>query len=208
MSEQSKYLEKRFEQGLTDMVPDEKIRRIILNSIDVFARKGLTATKIKDIAQNAGFSQGFVYNYFESKDDIFTKISELAAEDAGNAVKYAIELEGTPYQKIYWLTEAFLSPDSVAMQHWRLIMLQSTTSEAVPQEAKEAVNAKITKPFEYLIPLIMEGQKCGEITKADPMMLAVTYFSIIQGLGITRMQCSSDIPFPSTDLVLSFLKNN
>lgn len=206
MSAQSKVLEKRFVEAFEQSLPDKGSRQILLNAIEVFAKKGLLGTKIRDIAQKAGFSQGFVYNYYKSKDEIFTKIVELAADGAGNSVKFASELEGTPYQKIYWLTEAFLSPDSIAMQHWRLIMLQATTSEAVPEEAKKISSEKIKKPFEYLIPIIIEGQKSGEIVKEDPMVLAITYFSFIQGLGITRMQNGSKIPFPSNEMVLSFLR--
>jgi AcrR family transcriptional regulator len=208
MSNQSKELEKKFMQGFEEMVPDKGTRNILLNAIQVFARKGLAGTKIKDIAAQAGFSQGFVYNYFKSKDDIFSKIVELAAEGAGNSVKYAAALKGTPYEKIYWLTEAFLSPDSIAMQHWRLIMVQATTSEAVPEEAVRISKEKMKKPFEYLIPIIIEGQRLGEIRDEDPLVLAITYFSMVQGLGITRMQSRRDIPFPSTELVLSFLRKD
>ena len=208
MSIQSKQLEKKFMEGFEEMVQDKGTRLILLNSIEVFAMKGLAATKIKDIALKAEFSQGFIYNYFKSKDDIFTKIVELATQGAGNSVKYASELDGTPYEKIFWLTEAFLSPESIAMQHWRLILLQTTTSEAVPLEAKRISTENARKPFEYLIPIILEGQSLGEIVKDNPLELAIAYFSIIQGLGITRIGLSSDKPFPSTEMVLRFLKKD
>ncbi|MBP1991080.1 TetR/AcrR family transcriptional regulator [Paenibacillus eucommiae] len=205
-SKESKELEKRFNEGFEEMVPDQGARQIILHATEVFAKKGLVGTKIKDIAAKAGFSQGYIYNYFKSKDDIFTKIVELAAEGAGNSVKYAAELQGTPYERIYWLTEAFLSPESIAMQHWRLIMLQATTSEAIPEEAKRISKELARKPFEYFIPMLIEGQQAGEIVQGDPMMLAITYFSFIQGLGITRMQNGKHIPFPPVEIVLRFLR--
>lgn len=208
MTTQGKELESKFMTVFESLVPDKGTRKILLAAIEVFSKKGLAGTKIKDIAAKAGFSQGFIYNYFRSKDDIFTKIVDLAAEGAGISVKYASELDGTSYEKICWLTEAFLSPESIAMQHWRLIMLQATTSEAIPEEAKKISQEKIKKPFEYFIPLILEGQKTGEILNDDPMVLAITYFSIVQGLGITRMQYRKDLPFPSTEMILRFLKNN
>lgn len=206
MSIQSKQLEAKFIKGFEELVQDKGVRQILLNATDVFARKGLVGTKIKDIAAKAGFSQGFIYNYFKSKDDIFTKIVELASEGAGNSVKFASELNGTPYEKIFWLTEAFLSIDSIAMQHWRLIMLQASTSEAIPDEAKRISKENIKKPFEHLIPIIIEGQNLGEIVKEDPLVLAITYFSFIQGLGIARIQNGKDIPFPTTKMILRFLR--
>ncbi|OPX44552.1 HTH-type transcriptional regulator MtrR [Ruminiclostridium hungatei] len=207
MSIQSEALDRKFIENFEKMIPDKGNRQIIMNAIEVFSRKGLAGTKIKDIAEKAGFSQGFVYNYFKSKDDIFIKIFDLALEGAGNSVKYASELEGTPYQKIYWLTEAYLSPEGISMHHWRLIMLQATTSEGIPEEAKRISKEKIKKPFEYMLPMIIEGQNLGEIVKEDPLTLSITYFSFIQGLGITRVQNGKDIPFPSVDMVLSFLRS-
>ncbi|RIX52849.1 TetR family transcriptional regulator [Paenibacillus nanensis] len=91
---------------------------------------------MKDIAQSAGFSQGYVYTYFKSKDEIFTSIVKHAAGGAGKAIEYAAKLPGTPLERIGWLTEAFLDFDSLAMRHWRLVLLQTSASEAIPEEAK------------------------------------------------------------------------
>lgn len=187
-------------------MPDKRTREILIYSIDVFAKKGLAATKIKDIAEKAGFSQGFVYNYFKSKEEIYSRIVNVAAEGAASMVKNAAELEGTPYRKIYRLAEAMLSADSIVMQHWRLIMLQVSTSDAVPEEAKRTYNEKMMAPIGTMIQIIKAGQETGEIVREDPVMLALTFFSIIQGLGITRVQGGTEVPFPSVDLILKFLK--
>jgi AcrR family transcriptional regulator len=206
MTKQGKELMLQLEKGANDHIPDKGTRQIVMAALDVFARKGLAGTKIKDIAEKAGFSQGFVYNYFKSKDEIFTKIVDLAADGAGAIVLNASRLSGTPYEKIYWLTEALLSPDSIAMQHWRLIMLQAATSEAVPEEAKRIADVKMRNPVEYLVPMLIEGQQAGLFVAGDPLVLAITYFSIIQGLGITRMQGGRKMLFPSTEMILCFLR--
>ncbi|MCX7747754.1 MAG: TetR/AcrR family transcriptional regulator [Clostridia bacterium] len=208
MSIQSEELNKKILAGFDEKVPDKGTRQILLNAIDVFAKKGLTGTKIKDIALKAGFSQGFIYNYFKSKEEIFVRIVDIAADGAASMVKNASELDGTPFQKIYWLTEALVCPKSIVMHHWRLIMLQVATSDAVPEEAKRISSEKMKKPFELLIPVIIEGQNKGDIVKEDPLILAITFFSCIQGLGITRVQGGADMPFPSIDMILSFMKNN
>jgi AcrR family transcriptional regulator len=206
MTRQGTELMESLEKGMEELLPEKGARQIVLNAIEVFAKKGLTGTKIKDIAEKAGFSQGFVYNYYKSKDDIFTHIVDLASDGAGNTVQKAAALNGTPYEKIYWMTEALLSPDSIAMQHWRLIMVQATTSDTVPEQAKQISKEKMKKPFQLLVPVLMEGQQLGQIVQENPLMLAITYFSIIQGLGITRMQGGRDMPFPTTEMVLAFLR--
>jgi len=205
MSLQSDQLQEKFDESFKVLISDPAVRQILLHAIEVFSKKGFTGTKIKDIATSAGFSQGYVYNYFRSKDEIFTKIVEHAAIGAGNAVYYASKLSGTPLEKITWLTEAFLSPESMTMKHWRLILLQTATSEDIPAEAKRISKEKIREPFEHLIPMIIQGQQIGEIVDEDPLMLAITYFSFIQGIGISRIQTITELPFPSAEVVLRFM---
>jgi AcrR family transcriptional regulator len=206
MTKQGAELMAMLEAGMSEFIPDKGTQQIVMAALEVFARKGLTAARISDIAEKAGFSQGFVYNYFKSKDDIFTKIVDLASEGAGATVIKASRLDGTPYEKIYWMTEALLSPDSIAMQHWRLITIQSSTSDAIPEEAKRISKEKMVQPIKLMMQLLIEGQQKGEIVTEDPLILSITYFSIVQGLGITRMQGSREMPFPTTELILSFLR--
>lgn len=205
MSVQSKQLQQKFIEGFEELVPERAVRQIVIHAMEVFSRKGFAGAKIKDIAASAGFSQGYVYTYFKSKEEIFTKIVELASEGAGRAVQYASEMSGTALEKITWLTEAFLSPDSMAMQHWRLILLQTSTSEAIPEEAIRIAKENRRKPFEFLIPLIIQGQQEGEIVEEDPVLLALAYFSFVQGLGIARLQTTSESPFPTAKVILRFM---
>ena len=206
MTRQGRELMEMLDRGVEELLPEKGERQIVMNALDVFARKGLSAAKISDIAEKAGFSQGFVYNYFKSKDDIFTRIVSLAADGAGETVRKAAVMPGTPYERVYWLTEALLCPESIALQHWRLILLQTATLEAVPPEAKRISREKSGQPVAHMIPLLMEGQQAGLIIDADPLMLAVTFFSIIQGVAIAMMQVSKAIPFPTPELLLSFLR--
>lgn len=208
MSLQSEQLIHKFSEGFEQLVAESAVRQIIIHAIEVFSRKGFVGAKIKDIAASAGFSQGYVYTYFKSKEEIFTKIIEIASAGAGQAVRYAAEMSGSPLERITWLTEAFLAPDSIAMQHWRLILIQSSTPDAIPEEAKQIAQANMKQPFEHLVPLIIQGQQAGEIIEEDPLLLAIAYFSFIQGLGIAKMQTTSAVPFPSTNLVLKFMRKS
>lgn len=205
MSIQSESIHRKVMDCFDERIPDRSTRQILSHAIDVFARKGLAATRIQDIAASAGFSQGYVYNYFKSKDELFIRIVDLAADGAAVMVRSASELPGTPYQRLYWLTEALLSSESAAMRHWRLIMLQAATSEAVPGEARRIAGEKMIVPVALLIPVLIEGQRLGEFTPEDPAVLALTYFSFVQGLGITRVQGGADIPFPTVEMVLRFI---
>ena len=205
MTERGQELLAAILQGFEGDVPDGSMRRIIEASMELFAKKGLHGTKIKDIAQHADFSQGFVYNYFSTKDAIYARIVALAADGAARAVKLAAAMDGSPYERICWLTEALLCPDGLAMHHWRLIQMQAAMPGALPEDAAMA-KGKAGKPLALLIPLLVDGQQRGEIVSLDPMVLAVAYFGMLQGLGILRAQGPADMPFPTVELILRFLR--
>ncbi|MDP6593244.1 MAG: helix-turn-helix domain-containing protein, partial [Candidatus Marinimicrobia bacterium] len=53
-----------------------KRTQIIQAAIKVFARKGLERGKIADVAKEAGIGKGTVYEYFRSKEEIFSAIED------------------------------------------------------------------------------------------------------------------------------------
>ena len=53
---------------------EDRRRRILSEAVRLFATRGLGATRVGDIAAAAGMSQGLLYHYFASKEEIFTDI--------------------------------------------------------------------------------------------------------------------------------------
>lgn len=47
----------------------------------VFARKGLSAAKISEIAAAAGYSYGLVYHYFPQKESLFAAVVEESVKN-------------------------------------------------------------------------------------------------------------------------------
>jgi len=53
---------------------EEKRRQILDAAVRVFARKGFHASRVGDIAEEAGVAHGLLYHYFESKDQLLEEI--------------------------------------------------------------------------------------------------------------------------------------
>ncbi|PKK88204.1 MAG: hypothetical protein CVV64_19810 [Candidatus Wallbacteria bacterium HGW-Wallbacteria-1] len=53
-------------------------KKIVDASIKVFADRGLDAAKLEDIAKVAGIGKGSIYNYYESKEELYYGIVEYA----------------------------------------------------------------------------------------------------------------------------------
>jgi len=61
--------------------PQERKRQILDRSAEIFARKGVTATTIRDIAEAVGVYSGALYHYFPSKEAIVTELIREYLED-------------------------------------------------------------------------------------------------------------------------------
>jgi AcrR family transcriptional regulator len=52
----------------------DKRRTILRAAVRVFSRKGYDASRVSDIAREAGVAYGLVYHYFENKEDVLNSI--------------------------------------------------------------------------------------------------------------------------------------
>ncbi len=66
----------KFYKETFEKISEDKRQRILTVAISEFARKGLVAANINDIAKKAGISIGSLYNYFASKDDLYMAIAD------------------------------------------------------------------------------------------------------------------------------------
>lgn len=183
-------------------------REEILNAaLKVFSRRGWAAAKISEIAKEARLSHGLVYHYFKSKEEIFTLLVQRAAENSVQVIEKANLRDGTPLEKIKWMTEQILSSLSQGQQTLLfLIMIQASTSDAMPVEVKQLLTSQQFKsPVHCLIPLIIEGQQRNEIVQGNPLTLAISYYAFIQGIAINKLQWNES-PIPEAELIMKIFK--
>ncbi|MDT3762271.1 TetR/AcrR family transcriptional regulator [Priestia filamentosa] len=188
-------------------IRDERRAQILQAALRVFARRGMVAAKISDIAKEAKLSHGLVYHYFKSKEEIFMTLVQKALESSLNVIYYANEQVGTPLEKLRWMTEQIMKSINNGEEVLLfLIMIQASTSDIVSEEVKEILTGEhAVSPVMATIPLIMEGQKVKEIKQEDPVQLAVTYYAFIQGLAINKIQWE-ECPMPEAHLIMNIFK--
>ncbi|TFE31854.1 TetR/AcrR family transcriptional regulator [Cohnella luojiensis] len=187
-------------------IREERREQLLRTALKVFAKKGLSATKINDIATEAGSSYGLVYHYLGTKEEIFTKLVEMALEGSVKVVEMAARQDVSPYEQLKWLTETILKGLADHGAYYYLIIIQAFTSEAVPVEVKRMVSCTSPTAMESLIPIIKAGQQAGQIIQENPVMLAVAYFAMIQGIAMHQVQNRTIQPILHTDLLLRMFR--
>jgi len=79
---------------------ERRREQIVLAAIDLFAQKGFHRTTLRDLAEEAKLSQGNIYDYVGSKEDIFFLIHQFAAGSAMEAIKQVVEEASEPLEKL------------------------------------------------------------------------------------------------------------
>jgi len=75
-------------KDLNQKMKEERREQILSNALMLYAKKGLSATKITDIASASGISQGLIYHYYRSKEEIFVELIGIAFARLNEANPY------------------------------------------------------------------------------------------------------------------------
>lgn len=163
-------------------IREERRAQIINVAAQVFARKGLAGTRISDIAAAADMSQGLIFRYFASKEDVFAAVVERGLNSAIRITQGALQQPYSPLGKLRWLLEVFLS-GMWGKPEYSLVIQHALSSEATPQEVRQMALEQGKASLDLFKQLIIEGQKAGEIVQGDPAELALVLGSCLQGLS-------------------------
>ena len=198
---------------------NQKIRelrrdQILHAALKVFARKGLKAAKIADIAAQANISQGLIHHYFTGKEDVFTAVVERAMTGALAAFDDMANPGPEAWECLTQITDRMLQ-GLVIHPEYMLVLTQSLVNQDTPPEVGRLLANLGQQINTHLVRLIEAGQAAGQITQGSPQELAMTFFAAIQGLAITQFtqgmftqpaESSSTNFLPSSAMVLRILK--
>lgn len=189
---------------LNQKMKDERREQILSTALKLFATKGLAATKISDIATTSGISQGLLYHYYRSKEEIFVELIRRAFERMNTAVLALEQMTETPRNKIKMaiekLLEGFEKNENAARYH--LLIVQAMVSEAVPDEAKAIFKKENDVKYEAIARILKEGQKDGTIKNHDANELSLVFWTSINGLAIYNAVHGKRFKAPDPELLL------
>ena len=192
-------------KDLNQKMKDARREQILSNALMLFATKGLSATKIADISSYSGFSQGLIYHYFRSKEEIFVELIRTAFEKMNTACRELENLPLPPRDKIKMAIDGLLKniEESNDASRYYLLIAQATVSEAIPDEAKSIIQKENMLPYEVMTRIMLEGQKDGSIKSHDAGDLALVFWTSIKGLAIHKAVHGSKYKTPSSAILMS-----
>ncbi|HWI53908.1 MAG TPA: TetR/AcrR family transcriptional regulator [Symbiobacteriaceae bacterium] len=187
-------------------IRDERREQILMAAAKVFARKGLAATKIAEVAALAGASHGLVYHYFPSKEELFAALIERALFGATFVSQGALAQPGSPLDQLRWMLTLMLG-GVLQQPDFFLVMVQAVTSDAVPRATRDLAIHQGAVSQAAVTQLIAAGQAAGQITAGDPEQLAIVLLAMINGLAIgVSADPTLMAKYPDAEVLLKLLK--
>jgi len=169
-------------------IRSERHQAILAASLDLFASRGLAATKVADIAEAAAISPGLVYHYFSSKGDIFVLLVDRAISRLNEAAAELEALAISPADKLRLALGGLLKnlEESEDAARTHLFMAQAAVSEATPEAARVVMTTRGRLPYDTIERIIRAGQDAGTVQTGDAGAMAQLFWSTIKGLALHR----------------------
>ena len=155
--------------------PSERVQRknearrvsILRAAARVFRRLGVSATAMREIAEEADLSPGNLYYYFSGKDEILLYCQERTLERLAASVKAARAIPSSWAGRLRSVLSGHV--------HCMLDELEGATAhlevEALPEAMRAGVVQKRDAYERAVRALVAEGVKAGEFAAADPALV-------------------------------------
>ena len=155
---------------------ENKRAQILQAAVRVFARQGYEATRVGDVAKDAGVAYGLVYHYFGSKEAVLEAVFREAWGRLLAAVALAEETGEDASEQLTLVVKIVLrtwrdDPDLV-----RLLVREVTRSPHIQDELDE-----IAQAFASLERIVRRGQEEGTFRgDVDPRLTAWMLYGALE----------------------------
>ncbi len=192
-------------EEVNQQIREQRRVRILEGAAVIFARKGLVATKIADIADATDMSQGLIYRYFAGKDELFAVLVEQGMASVGDLALQARARPGSAWERLRWFTVQ-MAPHQYQQPAYSLVVAHALTSEAVPTAVRDLTRRRLDALREVLTEIIVEGQASGQVAAGHPTQLALLYLAALHGLAALAAFIEQPADgFPDVESVLRIL---
>lgn len=205
-------LEQKVEPRKGRGISVDKYDRIIDVAYEMFPAKGFSATKMEDIAKQAGVSKQTIFNRFETKDKLFCEVIEGICRRHCPSEILLHDKTATPTKILSAIGNGFLamisSPKGVAFH--RLVMNESHTK---PKIGKFFFDFGPLKMQQLLVDYLNRNVALGIFEIPDTEKASNQFFALLKGrfhlrvaLRVKPAPAKSEIKEHIDETVSIFLK--
>ncbi len=169
---------------------EAKKQEIMQAAMRVFAQKGVGGTKVHDIAKAAGVSQGTLYLYFKSKEDIFEQFLKMHAGMFESFAERITAGATDPRDKLKRLIPGMCQ----ATQNEHASILLDVWAAMIREPERFHSEENLTNAREMIQDILDEGVQAGIFDEIDSHSLASALMGMQYGLQVLWMMNNAQCP--------------
>jgi AcrR family transcriptional regulator len=182
----------------------ERRAALVRAAIDVFSAKGYHASRVADVAQAAGISQGTVYNYVGSKEDLLYMVCEDHLRGYERIVASAMAKVTEPRERLEALLRATIEAIFSYRKHYIVMLRELHLVERERRRAFMRLAAEQRKICEDILCDIaqQDGFDVGNSLITANLMIFLPSFIISRGWDL-RGKVSDE---ETADTLVAFMR--
>jgi TetR/AcrR family transcriptional regulator, repressor of fatR-cypB operon len=182
-------------------------QEILKAARELFVTKGFRETTLDEIAHQAEFGKGTLYNYFANKEEIFRAIVEQAIEDSLSIARESSEAPGGVRERLSVFAQNTIRyvRDNGELLH---VIYHELHRNPNPDEAWiRSTMMRAKEVWGSIAVLLQNEMDKGAIRKCDPMHYVVLFDGMVRGycfqkFSLDNMQSDEDFA-RAADLIVS-----
>ncbi|HEX5927868.1 MAG TPA: TetR/AcrR family transcriptional regulator [Solirubrobacterales bacterium] len=160
--------------------PADKRRQILDAAVRVFARQGFHATRVSDIADEAGVAYGLVYHYFRSKDEVLNELFVERWSLLLSAIEETDRMGGSPRAKLAAVASFIVDSYRHDPELMQVIIVEVTRAA---NSFGRTHLPEIRRAYESIANIVEEGQRDGTFRDdIEPMFASMSFYGAIEQL--------------------------
>ncbi len=158
----------------------DKRRQILDAAIRVFARQGFHATRVSDIADEAGVAYGLVYHYFKSKDEVLNELFSQRWSLLLAAIEETDGGEAPPREKLAAVAGFIIESYRHDPELMQVIIVEVTRAA---NSFGRTHLSEIRRAYESIAKIVADGQELGAFRRdIDPIFASMFFYGAIEQL--------------------------
>jgi TetR/AcrR family fatty acid metabolism transcriptional regulator len=161
----------------------KKKNKILRAALETFLEEGFHNAKMKDIALRAQIGKGTIYEYFHSKEDLFTHSVHIGIENLNKAIMEEALMKSSAREQLEAIIQGNIRLLFQFKHLTKLMSLEFFKIENIKKMKDCAQHDPFKERLDCVINIIQKGIRRKEFRPIDPFLAASMVYSCVFGLA-------------------------
>ncbi len=192
-----------------EIIKERHKQEIIEAALHLFGTKGYKSTTMEEIAEQAQFSKGAIYSYFESKKQLFDEILTNIFDKVQSLSEEAKKLKGNARDRLRFyaveIIKFFFTESKFSFNVMMQAIMQMESDEK--EMTRSYVLNRLSNISKILTDIIKADIKSGKLKNIDPNLVVMAFNGMLRDViyGCLTNESVNATPEQIVDSILEII---